>query len=57
MKGDVYRLRAKRMQTRMKATRTDKAVMGKKKKALEDMAGIEDWLDGKPGSQLKNKKD
>jgi hypothetical protein len=33
MKGDVYRLRAKRMQTRMKkATRTDKAVMGKKRK-------------------------
>jgi hypothetical protein len=31
--------------------------MAKKKKALEDMAGIEDWLDGKPGSQLKNKKD
>jgi hypothetical protein len=57
-KGDVYRLRAKRLETRMKkATRTDKAVMGKKKKALEDMAGVEDWLDGKPGSQLKNKKD
>jgi hypothetical protein len=56
-KGDVYRLRAKRMETRMKkATRTDKAVMAKKKKALEDMAGVEDWLDGKPGSQLKNKK-
>jgi hypothetical protein len=48
-KADVYRLRAKRMETRMKkATRTDKAVMGKKKKALEDIASIEDWLDGKP---------
>jgi hypothetical protein len=57
-KGDYYRLRAKRMATRMKkATRTDEAVMAKKKKALEDMAGIEDWLDGKPGSRLKNKKD
>jgi hypothetical protein len=57
-KGDVYRSRAKRLETRMKkATRTDKGGDGKKKKALEDMAGIEDWLDGKPGSQLKNKKD
>jgi hypothetical protein len=37
-KGDVYRLRAKKLETRMKkATRTDKAVMAKKKKALEDI--------------------
>jgi hypothetical protein len=48
-KGDVYRLRAKGVERRMKkATKTDKAVMSKKKNALNDMANNEDWLDGKP---------
>ena len=48
-KSEVYRLRAKGLERRMKAaTRTDKAVMSKKKKALNDMADNEDWLDGKP---------
>lgn len=47
-KAEVYRLRAKGLERRMKkATRTDKAVMSKKKKALNDMANNEDWLDGK----------
>jgi len=51
-KGDVYRLRSKGLARRMKtANRTDRAVMAKKKKALEDMAANEDWLDGKPKTQ------
>jgi len=33
----------------MKGTgRTNRAILAKKKKALEDMADNEDWLDGKP---------
>ena len=48
-KGEAYRLRAKTIARRMKGTnRTDRAVLAKKKKALEDMADNEDWLDGKP---------
>ena len=48
-KADVYRLRSKGLARRMKsANKTDKAVMAKKKKALDDMADNEDWLDGKP---------
>ena len=51
-KGDVYRLRSKGLVRRMKAAnRTDRAVMARKKKALEDMADNEDWLDGKPKTQ------
>jgi hypothetical protein len=53
-KGIVYRLRVKALEKRLKkANRTDSAVMKKKKKALTDMAENEDWLTGKPGSQLK----
>ena len=56
-KGDAYRLRAKTVARRMKATsRTNRAVLAKKKKALEDMADIEDWLDGKPKPKPKAKK-
>ena len=48
-KGDVYRLRIKGLEKRMKkATKTDRAVLDRKKKALSDMADTEDWLDGKP---------
>jgi len=48
-KGDAYRLRAKTVARRMKGTgRINRAVLAKKKKALEDMADNEDWLDGKP---------
>ena len=47
-KGDVYRLRIKGVERRMKTTtRTDRAVLERKKKALSDMAASEDWLDGK----------
>ena len=54
--ADVYRRRAKVLEKRMKkATRTDAAVMGRKKKALTDMAENEDWREGKPGSQMKTK--
>jgi hypothetical protein len=49
---EVYRSRAKGLERRMKmATRTDKTVMSKKKKALNDMANNEDWLDGKPSAK------
>jgi hypothetical protein len=48
-KGDVYRLRSKGVARRMKsAGKTNRAVLAKKKKALDDMADNEDWLDGKP---------
>lgn len=51
-KGDVYRLRAKGMDRRMKkATKTDRAVLERKKKALSDMADNEDWLEGKPAPE------
>jgi hypothetical protein len=47
-KAEVYRSCAKGLERRMKmATRIDKTVMSKKKKALNDMANNEDWLDGK----------
>ena len=48
-KGDVYRLRIKGVERRMKTTtnRTDRAVLERKKKALSDLAASEDWLDGK----------
>jgi hypothetical protein len=52
-KGDVYRLRAKGLEKRIKApaTQIDRAVMNRKKKALTDMADNEDWLDGKAKSK------
>ena len=47
-KGDVYRLRAKGMERRMKkTTKTDRAVMARKRNALTEMADNEDWLEGK----------
>lgn len=53
-KGDVYRLRIKGVEKRMKkAAKTDRAVLDRKKKALTDMADAEDWLDGKPVTQPK----
>ena len=48
-KGDIYRLRSKGVARRMKnAGKTQRAILAKKKKALDDMADSEDWLDGKP---------
>ena len=35
------------------ANKTDRAVMAKKKKALDDMADNEDWLDGKSPTKQK----
>ena len=53
-KGDVYRLRIKGVEKRMKgSTRTDRAVLARKKKALADLANSEDWLDGKPVTQSR----
>lgn len=53
-KGDVYRLRIKGVEKRMKgSTKTDRAVLARKKKALADMAESEDWLDGKPRAQSR----
>jgi hypothetical protein len=56
-KGEAYRLRAKTIARRIKgSSRTDTAVLEKKKKALDDMTETEDWLDGKPGARIKTKK-
>jgi hypothetical protein len=47
--GDEYRKRAKVLEKRMKsANRITRVPLSKKRKALEDMADNEDWLDGKP---------
>jgi hypothetical protein len=54
-KGDVYRLRIKGLEKRIKtSTRTDRRVLERKKKALGDMAESEDWLDGRPVMQPKH---
>ena len=52
---DSYRKRAKDINKRLKkrASTADRAKLTKKQKALTDMADNEDWLAGKPGSQLK----
>ncbi len=48
-KGDKYRQRSNVLAKRMKSSiGTVKATLAKKKKALDDMADNEDWLDGKP---------
>ena len=54
-KTGSYRKRAKDIQKRLKQPNslTERAKLSKKKKALNDMANNEDWLAGKPGSQLK----
>ena len=53
-KADQYRKRAEALVQSLKhSTGPHRAGMEKKKKAVEDMADNEDWLDGKPGSQLK----
>ena len=54
-KADQYRKRAEAVgrNLRRRLGKTDRAKQERKKKALEDMATNEDWLDGKPGSQLK----
>jgi hypothetical protein len=55
-RGDQYRKRADELNRSLKRRRlgrVDRAKQEKKKKALEDMAANEDWLEGKPGSQLK----
>jgi len=53
-KTDSYRKRAKDINKRLKkrASTADRAKLTKKQKALTDMADNEDWLAGKPGSQL-----
>ncbi|HZM11107.1 MAG TPA: hypothetical protein VFC15_12945 [Candidatus Limnocylindrales bacterium] len=50
-----YRKRAKDINKRLKerASTADRVKLTKKQKALSDMADNEDWLAGKPGSQLK----
>jgi hypothetical protein len=54
-KTQGYRKRAKHINKRLKqrVSTTDRAKLVKKQKALNDMADNEDWLAGKPGSQLK----
>lgn len=51
----AYRQRAKELNKRLKErpSAADRAKLVKKQKALNDMADNEDWLAGKPGSQLK----
>ena len=50
-----YRKRGLAVDKRLKGrlTSSDRLKLQKKKKALGDMADNEDWLAGKPGSQLK----
>ena len=50
-----YRKRAKDLNKRLKqrTSTADRAKLVKRQKALSDMADSEDWLAGKPGSQLK----
>ncbi len=54
-KSGSYRKRAKDIEKRVKRriSPKDRAKLLKKKKALNDMADNEEWLAGKPGSQLK----
>jgi hypothetical protein len=57
-KGDVYRLRLKSVEKRMKGSnKTDRAVLARKKQALSDMADSEDWLDGKLVTEHKRQDD
>ena len=57
-KADEYRKRAEALDRSLKRrlAPADRAKQKKKKAALEDMARNEDWLDGKPGSQLKTRR-
>jgi len=50
-----YRKRAKDISKRLKqrVSTADRVKLAKKQKALNDMADNDDWLAGKPGSQLK----
>jgi hypothetical protein len=50
-----YNKRSKDARKRLKEELSpqDRAKLVKKKKAWDDMASNEDWLTGKPGSQLK----
>ncbi len=54
-KTGSYRKRAKDIEKRVKTriSPKDRAKLLKKQKALNDMADNEEWLAGKPGSQLK----
>ena len=51
----IWLKRAKQTDKRLKERLSpgDRAKLLKKKKALNDMADNDDWLAGKPGSQLK----
>jgi hypothetical protein len=53
-KTGSYRKRSKDINKRLKqrVSPADRANLAKKQKALSDMADNEDWLAGKPGSQL-----
>jgi hypothetical protein len=46
-KAEEFRKRADAVSKRMGRRASPTSLMGKKKKALLDMAGNEDWLDGK----------
>jgi hypothetical protein len=54
-KTGSYRKRAKDINKRLKEklAPADRTKLRKKQKALNDMGDNEDWLGGKPGSQLK----
>ena len=54
-KSGSYRKRVKDINKRLKqrVSTADRSKLVKKQKALNDMADNEDWLVGKPGSQLK----
>ena len=54
-KTESYRKRAKVLNKRLeqRTSTADRAKLVKKQKALSDMADNEDWLAGKPGSQLR----
>jgi hypothetical protein len=55
-KGETYRKRAEELGKAMKKRHfSDLERMQPKKKALEALADIEDWLDGKPGSQMNKR--
>jgi hypothetical protein len=54
-KSDDYRKRADDLEKSIKRRPSKKArvPLRKRQQALNDMADNEDWLDGKPGSQIK----
>jgi hypothetical protein len=51
--ADKYRKRAKSLAAVKHGPKAQRLTRKKTVSALESMADNEDWLDGKPGSQLK----